>query len=106
MPKISKPGAAMPEAEVHAFGRVTARAKAVCRLPLSLVLIVGFYSAYISPPALHAQGQPDAAAKLEEKMEELAAEGRYGEAIPLADRLSEILKKNLGENHPAYVKVL
>ena len=52
------------------------------------------------------QAQLDEAQKLNDKVVALYGQGKFQEAVPLAEKVLEIRKKVLGELHPAYADSL
>ncbi|MBU2621467.1 MAG: tetratricopeptide repeat protein [Proteobacteria bacterium] len=56
---------------------------------------------YTSPGNLYSQeNELEKANALNEKVEQLSKQGRYTEALPLAQQILEIRKKVLGPEHP------
>src|SRR5262249_24009133 len=67
------------------------------------VSFVGFFLAV--PDAAFAQGFAEEAA-LNQQVVQLYKQGRYSEAMPLAQRALAIQKKALGPNHPSVASLL
>ena len=44
--------------------------------------------------------------QLKEEADKLYQEGKYREALPLSEKLVELVRKNLGEEHPDYAESL
>ncbi len=75
----------------------------VCVRRVATLAFVLFFSALLTVPAAHAQEDSDA---LADQVNALYQQGKYAEALPLAERQVELMKAQHGEEHPDYAAAL
>jgi tetratricopeptide (TPR) repeat protein len=76
------------------FGRPSMRAIVIALIAMAWIIEIS------SVGTLSAYAQTDEATSLSRQIETLNNEGRYSEAIPIAQRVLAILEKALGPEHP------